>query len=79
MKALSWAVACTVLAGYFAAAGTHEDPLVMLVGLFPLAWIAIELAWRLLEPRGGEPQAARREPPRRTGMRRGPNGLPNFW
>lgn len=79
MSALRWSAACGVLAAFAAAILTHEEPGVLLVGLLPVAWLAVELVWRGLESPAGAPQAATREPLKRTGMRRWPNGLPNFW
>jgi len=46
MSALRWGLACGVIAGFVAIALGHEDPSVLLVGLFPVAWLAVELVWR---------------------------------
>jgi hypothetical protein len=79
MRAPRWCAAYAVVAAYLAAALAHEEPLVILVGMLPVAWLAVELAWRGPEPASGGAQASTREPPSRTGMRRWPKGLPNFW
>jgi len=55
----------------------QEDPVMMLVGLLPLAWIAFEGLWRLLGARG-ETRASGIQAARRTGIRREPKGLSNF-
>jgi len=47
MNPLRWIVAGAVLASYFATALAHEEPGMMLIGLFPLAWLAIEAVWRM--------------------------------
>ena len=50
MNALRWAAVCGVIAIFVALAIAHEDPVVLLVGLFPVAWLAVELAWKGLKP-----------------------------
>jgi hypothetical protein len=49
------AIRITLTAGsgllFIGLALSHESPLQMLVGLAPLAMIAVEAVWRLLDPR----------------------------
>lgn len=45
------AVAAAVALYFINAALASEDPLAMFVGLFPIAWIAVEFAWVALRPR----------------------------
>ena len=35
---------------FLAAALSDDDPLAMVVGLFPIAWIGVELVWVALRP-----------------------------
>ena len=46
MNALRWSLAFGVIVVFVSIALGHEDPSVLLVGLFPVAWIAVELVWR---------------------------------
>jgi len=46
MSALRWSLAFGVIVVFVSIALGHEDPSVLLVGLFPVAWIAVELVWR---------------------------------
>ena len=46
MNALRWSLVCSVIAGFVAVALAHEEPWMLLVGLFPIAWLAVELVWR---------------------------------
>ena len=46
MNVLRWALAFGVVVIFVSAAIGHEDPSIFLVGLFPVAWIAVELIWR---------------------------------
>ena len=50
MNALRAGLVCSVIGFFVAVAVAHEDPIVLLVGLFPVAWIAVELLWRGLKP-----------------------------
>jgi len=78
MNVLRWSLTCAVVAAFAAAVWAHEEPVVLLVGLFPVAWIAVELVWRTFASPSHRPQADTRDALKRTGMRRGPNGFANF-
>jgi hypothetical protein len=45
------AVAAAVGLYFFFVALASEDPTTMIVGMFPIAWIAVEFAWVTLRPR----------------------------
>jgi hypothetical protein len=44
-------VAAAVGLYFFFGALASEDPAAMIVGMFPIAWIAVEFAWVALRPR----------------------------
>jgi hypothetical protein len=44
-------VAVAVALFFLDAPFASDDPLAMFVGLFPIAWIAVEFAWVALRPR----------------------------
>lgn len=44
------AVAAAAALYFLYAALTSDEPLAMFVGLFPIAWIAVEFAWVALRP-----------------------------
>jgi hypothetical protein len=50
MSGLRWVLVCGVIAVFLALALRHDDPLVLLVGLFPVAWVAVELVWKGFKP-----------------------------
>ena len=50
MSALRWGATCAVIAVFAVVVFGHDDPSVMLVGLFPVAWLAVELVWKGLKP-----------------------------
>ena len=79
MSILRWSVVCAVISAFVAAALAHDEPVVLLVGLFPVAWLAVEFVWRAFEHPSLRTHARTRASLRRTGMRRGPKGLANFW
>jgi len=54
----------------------HDDPVTTLVGTLPLAWVALEGLWRLLDPHA-PPDGRAAQAARRTGMRRDPKGFSN--
>jgi hypothetical protein len=41
-----------IAAGFASAVLACEEAEVMAVGLAPIAWLAIEAGWRILDPRG---------------------------
>ncbi len=45
------AIAVAVALYFLNAALASDDPLAMFVGMFPIAWIAVEFAWVALRPR----------------------------
>lgn len=47
------AAAAAVALYFLRAALVSDNPLAMFVGLFPIAWIAVEFAWVTLRPRAG--------------------------
>lgn len=78
MSALRAAALLAIALAFGVAIADHEDSLTLAVGLCPLIWIALEGVWRLLS--GPAPwQAGDSQAESRTGMRREPKGLPNFW
>ena len=46
MSTVRWTLAFGVIAIFVSVAIGHEDPSMQLVGLFPIAWLAVELIWR---------------------------------
>jgi hypothetical protein len=44
-------VAASAALLFLGAALASDEPVVMLVGLFPIAWLAVEAAWVALRPR----------------------------
>ena len=50
MSVLRWTLAFAVIAIFVSVAIGHEDPSMLLVGLFPVAWLAVELIWRGFKP-----------------------------
>ena len=46
MNPLRWILLGAVVATYLATAMAHDEPGLLLIGLFPLAWIAVEGVWR---------------------------------
>ncbi len=50
MSALRWTLALGVIVIFVSVAIGHEDPSMLLVGLFPVAWLAVELIWRGFKP-----------------------------
>lgn len=77
MRPARYAVLAVAVALFAWMVVRHEDPAMMLVGMAPLAWIAFEGLWRLLEP-GGSAVNSESQADSRTGIRRDPNGLSNF-
>lgn len=67
---------CAVTAAFALTIASHDEAFVLFVGLSPLLWLALEGVYRLLDDQ--RPAGAGADD-RRTGMRREPNGLPNFW
>jgi len=47
MTAVRLAAAAVIVAAYAAAVAASAHPLALAVGLAPIAWIALEAAWRL--------------------------------
>lgn len=47
-----YAATAAVAMLFLGTAASASDPLVMGVGLVPLAWIAVEAVWRLFDERG---------------------------
>ena len=50
MSALRWSLFFGVVAVFASVALGHEEPSILLVGLFPVAWLAVELVWRAFKP-----------------------------
>jgi len=61
MKIVRIVLLVAIAAGFAAAILSHEEPGVMTLGLAPLAWLALEGIWRLLDPtaRAGRRAAAK--------------------
>jgi hypothetical protein len=58
LSLLRYAATAAVALLFLGMAASASDPLVMGVGLLPLAWIAVEAVWRLFDERG--PRSAAR-------------------
>ena len=50
MSALRWTLAFGVIVIFVSRALADEDPSMLLVGLFPVAWLAVELIWKGFKP-----------------------------
>ena len=50
MSTVRWTLAFGVIVIFVSVASGHEDPSMLLVGLFPVAWLAVELIWRGFKP-----------------------------
>ena len=46
MSTARWSLTCAVIAAYGVAAWSDDEPAVMLFGLFPVTWIALEMVWK---------------------------------
>ena len=55
MRVVRIVFVAAIAAGFAGAALSHDDSGIMAVGLAPLAWLAVEGIWRLLDPGASSP------------------------